>query len=406
MRRTAPRILVWLLLGAFLVAAYLGLRAGAEAGKGLPSFSVYSNERDGLATAARVLSKLGFTPVVLTRPIQHTHHRGLLILVEPRRTGLFLSDEPGLGDKDSQALLEWVGKGNTLVVMGRHPSALHEALGVQMERTRSEEAVFHSAEAAEVGGYTEPGSAEDTVRIRSLGVERQDTVQARSGLPLWMVGDQPGAVLVPHGHGRVLVVADPSLWTHRGLLRGDNVLFLYNVAALDSVDGRVYFDEYHHGLRSGGSYWDYLRYHDQHWDVLQLLALVAVWGWAAGVRLGPAVPLPRPSRADAVDYASAVARIYQRTGVVHLLAQNMVRDFLGALTNHLRLRRSALPAEVLAAWKQRHGRDSAERLTELLRGVSELRRVAAGKEMTERELLSWSRAFDVFLEDHQLAVKP
>jgi len=405
MRRTGPRILVWLLLGAFLAAAYLGLRAGAEAGKGLPSYSVYSNERDGLATAARVLSKLGFTPVALTRPIQHTHHRGLLILVEPRRTGVFLRDEPGLGDKDSQALLEWVASGNALVVMGRHPTVLHETLGIPIERGKGDADAFFRVEAAEVGGYTEPGSAEDTVRVRALGVECQDTLRSRKGLPLWMVGEQPGAVLVPHGKGRVLVIADPSLWTHRGLLREDNVLFLYNVAALDSLDGRVYFDEYHHGLRSGGGYWDYLRYHDQHWDVLQLLALVAVWGWAAGVRLGPAVPLPRPSRADAVDYASAVARIYQRTGVIHLLAQNMVRDFLGALTYHLRLKRSAVPAQVLASWKKRHGRESAERLVELLRGVSELRRVAAGKEMTERELLSWSRAFDVFLEDNQLAAK-
>jgi hypothetical protein len=406
MRRTGPRILVWLLLGAFLAAAYLGLRSGAEAGKGLPSFSVYSNERDGLATAARVLGKLGFTPVALTRPIQHTHHRGLLVLVEPRRTGLFLGDEPGLGDKDSQALLEWVARGNTLVVMGRHPTALHEALGIHLERGKADDDVTRSAEAAEVGGYTEPGSAEDTVRIRSLVVEGQDAMQTRRGLPLWMLGEQPGAVLVPHGAGRVLVVADPSLWTHRGLLRGDNVLFLYNVAALDSVDGRVYFDEYHHGLRSGGGYWDYLRYHDQHWDVLQLLAVLAVWGWAAGVRLGPAVPLPPPARADAVDYASAVARIYQRTGVTRLLARNMVRDFTAALTHHLRLRRSAQPAQVLAGWKQRHGRESAERLAQQLRGVSELRQVADGKEMAARDFLSWSRAFDTFLQENQLTVKP
>jgi hypothetical protein len=400
-----PRLLTLLLLTAFLAVVFLALRGAAEAGKGMPAYSVYSDERDGMATAARVLGKLGFRPVALARPIQNTRYQGLLIVVEPRRSGLFSDDTPGLGEKDSQALLDWVAKGNTLVLMSAYPSVLHELLGVRIDPDRGGDGKPLLADAAEVGGYTEPGSAEDTLRIRALGLERRDTLQARKGVPLWLVGDQPGALLIPHGEGRVLLVADPSLWTHRGLLRGDNVLFLYNVAALDAADGRVYFDEYHHGLRAGGGYWDYLRYHDQHWDLLQLLAVVGLAFWAAGVRLGPAVRLPQPGRADAVDYASAVARIYQRAGVTRPLARNLARDFLAAVTAHLRLRRTAIPAQILAAWKQRHGRESAHRLAELLRGVGDLRRAAAGQEMSERELLAWARSLDGFLEDHELAVK-
>jgi hypothetical protein len=397
-----PRFLTLLLLVVFLAVAYLALQRVAEAGKGLPAYSVYSSQANGLAPAARVLQKLGFSPVALTRPIQHTHRRGLLILIEPRRASMLSGDTPGLGEKESQAVLGWVAGGNTLVVMSKEPSVLHELLGITFRH--AEAAGVELAEATEVGGYTEPGAAEDTVPVRRLGVERTDTVQARQGLPLWMVGERPGAVLVPHGKGRVLVITDPSLWTHRGLLRGDNVLFLYNVAALDAVGRRVYFDEYHHGLRSGGGYWDYLRYHDFHWDVLQLLAVVALAAWAVAVRLGPAVRLPEPAKPDAVDYASAVARIYHRAGVVRPLAQGMVRDFLGALTAHVRLRRTTLPAQILAAWKKRHGQESASRLAELLRGASELRQAAAGKEISERNLLFWSRALDGFLTENELSV--
>jgi hypothetical protein len=401
MRRSGPRILLLLLFGVFAAAAYLALHAGAEAGRGLPEYSVLSNERNGLATAGRVLRKLGFQPVALTRPIHHTHHQGLLILVEPRH-----GQAPGLSESDARGLLDWVARGNTLALMSRQPTGLEEDLEVTLRPgPRDDKATAHTALAAEVGGYTEPGSAENTVRVRRLGVEGDATVQAHKGLPLWQVGEKPGAVVVPHGEGRVLVIADPSLWTHRGLRRDDNVLFLYNVAALDAEGGRVYFDEYHHGLRSGGGYWDYLRYHDLHWNVLQLLAVVGVAAWAGAVRLGPAVPLPKAARADAVDYASAVARIYQRAGAHHLLARNLVRDFLAALTGHLRLRRKAVAAQVLAAWKQRHGPDSAGRLAELLRGVSELRKVAAGGDLSERELLSWARAFDVFLEENHLSAK-
>jgi hypothetical protein len=399
-----PRVLLLLLLALFLAVAYLVLSAGAEAGKGMPAYSVYSEERDGLATAARVLRGLGFRPVALTRPIQQTHYQGLLIVVEPRRAGLFADNLAGLGEQDSKALLEWVDRGNTLVLMAREPSVLHELLGVRIERAKGDAMPFLT-DAEEVGGYTEPGTAEETVLVRSLALERHDGLQAHKGLPLWMVGDEAGALLVPHGKGRVLLAADPSLWTHRGLLRGDNVLFLYNVAALDAVDGRIYFDEYHHGLRSGGGYWDYLRYHDLHWDVLQLVAVVALACWGVGVRLGPAIPLPKPGRADAVDYASAVARIYQRAGVVKPLADNLARDFVTAVAAHLRLRRNALPAQLVAAWRHRHGPESAQRLAELLGGVGKLRQAAAGKEMAQRELLTWAQMLDAFLRENQLLRK-
>ena len=58
-------LLVFLLLGGFVAAAVLALRARAAAGKGLPAFSVYSTERDGLAESARLLEKLSGLPDVV-----------------------------------------------------------------------------------------------------------------------------------------------------------------------------------------------------------------------------------------------------------------------------------------------------------------------------------------------------
>jgi hypothetical protein len=103
------------------------------------------------------------------------------------------------------------------------------------------------------------------------------------------------------------------------------------------------------------------------------------------------VAVPAETRTDAVDYASAVARIYRWAGVRHLPAKTLALGFLTALTRHLRLRRSALPVEVLAAWRQRYPAESVQRVQGLLRGVAELR-----KGVTERQLLAWARAFDQF----------
>jgi hypothetical protein len=80
-----------------------------------------------------------------------------------------------------------------------------------------------------------------------------------------------------------------------------------------------------------------------------------------------------------------------------LLARTLVRSFLGALTRHLRLRRNALPAEVLAAWRLHDPGPSMTRLQTLLRGVGELRR----GEVSERQLLAWAQAFGQFMSEIQ-----
>jgi hypothetical protein len=56
------------------------------------------------------------------------------------------------------------------------------------------------------------------------------------------------------------------------------------------------------------------------------------------------------------------------------------------------LRRNALPAEILAAWGQSDAGPMMEKLKTLLRGVAELRK----GDVTERQLLHWTRAFDEF----------
>jgi hypothetical protein len=130
---------------------------------------------------------------------------------------------------------------------------------------------------------------------------------------------------------------------------------------------------------------------------LQLLLVAGVALWSVAVRLGPAVPAPRPARADAVDYASAVARIYQGASTRRLLARLVLRDFFEALARHLRLRRSTVPAQILAAWRKRSSGPSGQRLEALLRDAAELRKASSGPaELSERQLWGWARAFDEF----------
>jgi hypothetical protein len=280
--------------------------------------------------------------------------------------------------------------------MSRKNTTLHQALRVVVsEDARRDDEHFTPVDLGAAGGYIED--------IEHLSVGSRATLRAEGGLPLWWVGEQPGAVLLRRKNGHVLVVADARLLTREGLIRSDgeprddNVVFLANVAALDGRDGKVYFDEYHHGLRSGGGFWSYLGYHGEKATLLLILVVLLVASWTWAVRLGPAVPTPKTTSADAVEYASALARLYQRTGTRRLLARTLVRGFLGALTRQLRLRRNALPAEILAAWRLHDPGPSMTRLQTLLRGVGELRR----GEVSERQLLAWAQAFGQFTSEMQ-----
>jgi hypothetical protein len=388
-------ILTGLLLGVFgAVTAYL-LHERRLAGRDLPPYSVYSEASDGLGEAAYVLRRMGWTPVAMTRPIQDHQHRGLLILAEPPSGRLFGAE--ALSENDSRSLLAWVERGNTLLLLGRKNTPLHQELNiVVLSGDKRDEEAFHPVDLGAAGGYTEG--------IMHLSVGSLATLRATSdALPLWWLGDQPGAVLLRRKKGHVLIIADARWLTREGLVRSDgeprddNVVFLANVADVAARDGKVYFDEYHHGLRSGGGFWGYLEYHGERATLLLVLLVLLVAGWTWAVRLGPPVPTPMTDSADAVDYASALARLYQKTGTRRLLARTLVRGFLGELTRHLRLRRHAVPAEILAAWRRDDSGPSLTRLQTLLRGVGELRR----GEVSERQLLAWAQAFGQFTREMQ-----
>jgi hypothetical protein len=68
---------------------------------------------------------------------------------------------------------------------------------------------------------------------------------------------------------------------------------------------------------------------------------------------------------------------------------------LARLTRGLSARSTALPAQLLAAWRQRNPKQPARRLETLLHAVAELR---AG-EVNDAQLLYWTHEFDRFEQE-------
>ena len=78
-----------------------------------------------------------------------------------------------------------------------------------------------------------------------------------------------------------------------------------------------------------------------------------------------------------------------------MLARGLIRSFLGRLVRKLHTRPSAVPAELLAAWRQRYPKDSSGQLERLLRAVGEMRT----GDLSDAQLLAWTQEFDEFEQE-------
>ena len=133
------RLACWILI--VLVARRLRRGDGVSAARAATRWArhagllrVLGSERWAGRGGAGAYAALGWTPVAVTRPIQDRRHRGLLILAEPPSARLF--GEESLSENDALSLLRWVEQGNTLLLMGRNNTALHQALKVRCQRRR------------------------------------------------------------------------------------------------------------------------------------------------------------------------------------------------------------------------------------------------------------------------------
>jgi hypothetical protein len=372
--------------------AYIVLARRARAGIGLPDYSLYSVTEKGLAGLAHQLRELGFKPVPLTRPVYQTRERGILIIAQGKSERV-LDFNPTITPDKAKRYLEWVAEGNTLVLWGPMYTAIHAELGVDFSAPRrgAEDEVFSVSVELETA-YTS--------RIRRLEQETCPVATARRGaaISLWGVANEHGSggLLVGHGKGRVFVITDASLLTEPGRKRADNAFVVTDILARHAPEGRVLFDETVHGFRSTNSFFNYLHRHGQMLWLVQLGLIAVIALWAVAIRLGPPLPLAQGAKADAVDYAGAMARIYQQAGATGWLARNLGREFIDAVKSFLRLRRNASPAEIERTWRQRYPA-SKDRLESLLALAQELEQTES---TSQARLLAAAQAFDEFRERH------
>ena len=129
------------------------------------------------------------------------------------------------------------------------------------------------------------------------------------------------------GKGRVIEIADPSLFSNVHLREGDHARLALDVLLTHLGEGRLLIDEYHHGYGRVSSFAGYVFQSGAFVPLLQVLFLVLLLWAFAGRRFGPARPLRKETGRSSMEYVRAIAHLFQRVKARRLALESVLRWF-------------------------------------------------------------------------------
>jgi hypothetical protein len=289
----------WVVLGGLiLLTAILAAALTGRGGAGdSPSHESSSDARNGTSALRLFAQALGYR----TRAIEGEFHQaaspGLLFVFSPLTQSGFSSAQSG-------QLLTWVSAGGVLVYAAETGDAqLDRTLALQRRPDRVDANTHPSAPVLQglqhIQGATEAQPFRAQPRQVPLLRNARNDVLALT----WSLGQ-----------GRVVALADPLVLCNGYLGSADNGRFAADLLALAPAGSTVLFDEFHHGLQSGGS--SQTAWTATPWGAALLWAvLIVVVGLAMrGRAFGPRVPLRRAGERSSAEYATAVGALLRRAG--------------------------------------------------------------------------------------------
>jgi hypothetical protein len=317
--------LVLVLLLASVVALYRGERVRDEIDTG-PSAAAL---RDPLLASRRFLEANGRT----TRSLEVL---GTAMELPPRDGALlFLGSRLGLSDPATAALDGWVRAGGHLVtlpssisdemlygrhdeLLGRHgvfPSSPAEEGQDEYPMTPPDDAPVFDRDGCLVSPLLTarlPAHLSGTPERLVIGTPVQARLSvARTGVGEVLAEDALGPFIytVPHGRGRVTVLADADIWTNTDVGCVDHAHLLLRLVGDAPAVWVVTHAErptlFTLLLREGVPL------------LLSGALLLALWLWLAGARFGPRLPSPVPVRRERAEAVRAAGEYLWRQRAVH-----------------------------------------------------------------------------------------
>lgn len=253
-----------------------------------------------------------------------------------------------LGNSELEALNRWLANGGQLILLSHDGWPLRGRLG-------AENVLAAPTENSHDGTDSESGESAATLLSRyapalrwakpadfrvepasgsSIPAEdvklrwRHSFAVVDGAKPIASVDHQSLAVEIEVGKGRIVAIADPTMASNGALRRSDNAVWLVSLVAAWG-DGRVFFDEYHHGFgekRSAASLaWAFSKT-PWGWCLWQIAAAGLLYIFAYRRRFGRVSEPPTFEHSSPLDLVDARAGIFRAAGAHRLATQLMVHN--------------------------------------------------------------------------------
>jgi hypothetical protein len=198
------------------------------------------------------------------------------------------------------------------------------------------------------------------------------------------------AVEISVGQGRIIAIADPTMVNNGALRRSDNSVWLVSLAA-GWANGKILFDEYHHGFGDKRSTAELTRAFlmtPWGWCALQVAAAGLLYAFAYRRRFGRISEPPVAERRSSLELVEARAGLLQAAAARGLAAELIVQNLCQDLTKaHGRAMDIANLSHELDRAAKNSGTTAQTAALQAL-----LRKIQTGAALNDRELINMGRS--------------
>ena len=306
----------WLLIGLFLAfalfTAFVTIRQRQiqEQQEITARYSSHSAQSDGTLALYTWLERLGHrVERIENRAFEISDNTRLLYILAPRET---------IQANEAKYILQWVARGNTLVIADRYGFDSNELFGELNAELDSIETFAAELELAQPLADTS---------IDRLRAETRNgiTFKNNAHVTYAQADDKPLIARVTHGKGIVWLSSAPEIFTNESLANENNAKFVAALFADVPRDGIIAFDEYHLGFKPEFeiSLLDVLYDTPWGWGVLLTIVLLFAYLGVNGQRFGRVLPVPKTlARRSPSEYVTSMANLFRRANKRGMVLQH------------------------------------------------------------------------------------
>jgi len=348
---------IWLLFAVVLVAVISAI--GAFRPRAPAALDVTSARPDGALAAYQWLQRSGYHVNAETSASLD------LGLLRPRRDTFMILRQGDLSSRQVVSLLRWASAGGRIVVAIKAGAEkrLAAALGLRNEATTPA-----------LVSVDQPLLLAPPVRELDGSA---DSVVSGNGSDVSIASTPMGSVLLSRqvGAGRLWILSAPELFENDRIAKADNRRLFLNLAG--PVGSRVSFDQAGPGAEASHSQPNWLTGTSWGVAVLFAVAMLFIFRWLSGLRLGPPVVVSQQGHRPAAEYVVSMAgllrRAHKRTEILHQYQQSLRRALA---------KRYGTDA---AVWQEAQDRERVNRLLAPMQRVSEQDLLRRSAEIVECE---------------------